>query len=157
MEPWCTRKTTHWQGKLAKSLEIELPPDAPPGYEPPDFQANEPAAEPDQLSEATPQPEAKIEVEDFSAAGQDADDFALDPVSGSDAEDSAAQETTPEQEPSSESAPAADASDSEATENAEPTSHADSPVAAAEPSEEPSASEESIEPSDAADASARRG
>ncbi len=69
--------------KLAAALEIELPPDAPPGYVTPDFTAHEPAAEPDQLSEAQPKSETKIDVEDFSSAGEKAHEFAVDAVTDS--------------------------------------------------------------------------
>lgn len=83
--------------KLAASLEIELPPDAPPGYVPPDFSVQEPAAEPDRLSEAEPSPESKIEVEDFSSAGENAAEFAVDAGDANEGETSSSETDSPEQ------------------------------------------------------------
>ncbi|MFK8114264.1 MAG: S1 RNA-binding domain-containing protein [Rubripirellula sp.] len=61
--------------KLAKSLDIELPPNAPPGYTAPDFSAE--PTEPTRLTEAQAEPEKPI-VEDFTAAGQQASEFAVE-------------------------------------------------------------------------------
>ncbi len=62
--------------KLARSLEVELPPAAPPGYQPPTFETeSEPATEP-ALSES-PASDEKPEVEDVTAAVENKSDDAF--------------------------------------------------------------------------------
>ncbi|MDG2222470.1 MAG: S1 RNA-binding domain-containing protein [Rubripirellula sp.] len=63
--------------KLAATLEIELPPAAPPSYEAPDYSQLTEPVDPTKLAErqTTPQP---APVEDFSAAGENAAEFAID-------------------------------------------------------------------------------
>ncbi len=137
--------------KLATALEIELPPDAPPGYVSPDFTAHEPPAEPDQLSEAEPRTETKIEVEDFSSAGDKAADFSVDattdepPQTVSEAASEESIQTRPAAEPE---APEASSAEASAPEPAEPV--ATEPEASGESAGQ--ASEENLlEPSDSAD------
>ena len=60
--------------KLAKSLEIELPPDSPPGYDPPSFEAESKPAEPAALTESVTD-EEPTKVEEFTTAGEQAPDF----------------------------------------------------------------------------------
>jgi transcriptional accessory protein Tex/SPT6 len=78
--------------KLASALGVELPPDVPPGYSPPDFsEPVEPTTA--QLVEASTEPE-KAAVEDFTAAGESAPEFAVDSdtaASGSEASTSQTQ------------------------------------------------------------------
>ncbi len=62
--------------KLAKSLEIELPPNAPPGYQPKPFDADTDPTVPARLSEveAAAKP---IPVRDFTSAASDTAEFQL--------------------------------------------------------------------------------
>ncbi len=62
--------------KLAKALEIELPPSAPQGYQPPDYSVVTETTE-TKLAEATAEPE-KSEVEDFSSATSDVPEFQVE-------------------------------------------------------------------------------
>jgi predicted RNA-binding protein with RPS1 domain len=60
--------------KLAKSLEIELPPNSPPGYSPPKFDTESEPSKPAQLTEVESQPQPPA-VEDFSSAENEAPEF----------------------------------------------------------------------------------
>ena len=60
--------------KLASTLEIELPPDSPPGYRPPNFAAEPESTEATKLVEMKAEPE-KMKVEDFSSAGDKVPEF----------------------------------------------------------------------------------
>ena len=67
--------------KLASALEIELPPKAPPGYEPPDFSEPTDTAAEAPIAEA-PSESKPIPVEDFSNAGDRAREFSVDEATG---------------------------------------------------------------------------
>ena len=92
--------------KLANALDLELPPDFPPGYVSPDFTIEpEPAAA--KLVEATAEPE-KSPVEDFSAAAESAPEFQVD-------QETASSSDGPQSSEADEQTPAAEA-DAESTE-----------------------------------------
>ncbi|MGI9472529.1 MAG: S1 RNA-binding domain-containing protein [Rubripirellula sp.] len=61
---------------LASALGIELPPEVPPGYEPPDFTVESEPKTP-QLAETPAEPE-KTAVEDFTSAGESSPEFAVE-------------------------------------------------------------------------------
>ncbi|MEO1526256.1 MAG: S1 RNA-binding domain-containing protein [Planctomycetota bacterium] len=122
--------------KLAKALEIELPPDCPPGYEAPDYNAvveGEPKLV-DATTPADPTP-----VEDFDRAGEKAGEFALPPAEnelpaentsetdgGEASAESAGDAETPVEAASDSETPVQAASDSEAAnadDAANPTSN----------------------------------
>ncbi len=63
--------------KLANSLQIELPPNAPPGHQPQPFDADSDASTPTGLS-AVEVPVKPIPVEDFSSQENEPAEFALD-------------------------------------------------------------------------------
>ena len=86
--------------KLAKTLEVELPPASPQGYQPPDYSVEpEPAAT--KLAETAPAPET-TEVEDFSAAAETAPDFKVGDESIAKAESSEESSESAEAQPESE-------------------------------------------------------
>ncbi|MEM9753913.1 MAG: S1 RNA-binding domain-containing protein, partial [Planctomycetota bacterium] len=62
--------------RLAKVLEIEMPPEAPPGYELPDYTVPDATAKDVELVDSTPPPE-KPAVEDFTQSAVDSADFKL--------------------------------------------------------------------------------
>ncbi len=80
--------------KLMKTLEIELPPNAPPGYNPPSFDAEPELIEPARLSEVEKESQP-IPVENFDVAQQEAADFQVgDTESPVAVDDSETAETT---------------------------------------------------------------
>jgi protein Tex len=112
--------------KLANALGIGLPPACPPGYSAPDFSVE--PVEPAQLVEAQAAP-AKPVVEDFTAAGERASEFALDPISAPEAE--AAPEPTADETPAPEASEDVESANVEAT--AELSAPAEVPSDAAVP------------------------
>lgn len=114
--------------RLATALEIELPPDAPPGYRSPEFSADTRPAEPKGLSEVEQDTE-RAEVKDFSSAGDQAPEFAVD----------SATEETAEIGPPSETTEAHADADSQRPEPSEMT-------AAADPSQQPEQTTEADTP-----------
>lgn len=76
--------------KLAKALEIELPPDSPPGYEPLDLNESDASSVAAKgLAEATPEP-SQPAVEEFTTTGADETSFAVDLVNASNETDPSA-------------------------------------------------------------------
>jgi uncharacterized protein len=106
--------------KLASSLQIELPPPAPPGYTAPDFSvAEQPSTE---LAE-TEKPSDKPEVEEFTGAGQQAREFDVDTAPPSDHTDAAAAVDAAAEDPA-----AADASPTEQEQQAAEQEQATDPT-----------------------------
>ena len=132
--------------KLAANLEIELPPNEPPGYQKPDFSSEKTTPEPAALVETETEAK-KAEVEDFTSAGEKASEFALDGVT-----DESAETATPESTPgetSDGSKPETDQPEASADSEAATEPEADAETASTEePSEQaPAEPESSDEPS----------
>jgi transcriptional accessory protein Tex/SPT6 len=137
--------------KLAKSLQIELPPPAPPGYQPPQFESE---AETGQtvavgLSESE-RKSVPIEVKDFSSAGENAPEFQLAtdaPAAGAaetaDPADGSAQASNPEASNPEASNPEAEvAAHAETDSEPEQTAPADSETATVASASAPSGEED---------------
>jgi transcriptional accessory protein Tex/SPT6 len=136
--------------KLAKSLEIELPPSTPPGYKPPTFESDdEPQSAKPALSESL-QPDDKPEVEDVTAAvEQKPDDSFGENVDAGQAEPESAEAETAKPDSSADTQQLSGSDSGEAVENAEPAAAAESDPAVDAPVPSPAAASET-----AADASA---
>lgn len=119
--------------KLASALEIELPPQNPPGYVAPDFSAPEDPTQQQQISEAPP--EEAPAVEDFSNAAEQVNEFTLDEQGSS----------TDQEAPSTEEPKSSDAEDQQETSSQEESAVESSPESEVDQSSvtEESAAEES--------------
>jgi uncharacterized protein len=117
--------------KLATALDIELPPNAPPGYVAPDYSQPTAAEEPGKLVEVKIE-KAPAPVEDFSVAGEKAREFALEqsePAQASEPDEAAQDETTEDGVPDLVSTETeSNASGSSETESLEATAAADPAV-----------------------------
>ncbi|MEM8668273.1 MAG: Tex-like N-terminal domain-containing protein [Planctomycetota bacterium] len=140
--------------KLASTLEIELPPDTPPGYEPPDYSQPVEPVDPSKLVESPVEAQTAT-VEDFSSAGESAAEFVVEaaateapPSASAETADAAAQADAGEASetadtPAEEAAPEAtgESATSESTESPESVS-TESETSAPEPAAtEPAATE----------------
>lgn len=96
--------------KLATSLEIELPPSSPPGYQAPNYEKRAETAEP-KLVDVTPAKQP-APVEDFDHAGEKAGEFAI--ADSLQADESAESVETAVEKPAEASADQADAGPTEA-------------------------------------------
>ncbi|MEC7680873.1 MAG: Tex-like N-terminal domain-containing protein [Planctomycetota bacterium] len=126
--------------KLASALEIELPPQNPPGYVAPDFSAPEDPTQQQQISEAPP--EEAPAVEDFSNAAEQVNEFTLDEQgSSTDQEAPSTEETSSDAEDQQETS-----SQEESAVESSPETEVDQSSVAEESAAEESAAEESESP-----------
>jgi predicted RNA-binding protein with RPS1 domain len=133
--------------KLAKTLGVELPPPAPPGYEPPDYSSASSAAASEIRPVEVVQKEEKPKVEEFSNSGEKSPEFAIDDVPQAEKAEAEAATATSESE-------TAETKNAE-TENAQQPTTAElatEPSAAVAQTDAADNAESSAEPSDEPDA-----
>jgi protein Tex len=118
--------------KLAKSLELQLPPATPPGYVAPDYSQPSPSSDVKPIEVVT-KSETRS-VEDFTASGEKSPEFAIPDDAVGESNEAAAAETTTETTAETTTEPSGDAAAAEDT---------DSPVASDAAAEAPAAGEES--------------
>ena len=143
--------------KLAGSLEIELPPEAPPGYTLPDYSVASPAApasgKADVALKDAPKPDAGVSVEDFTVSQKPEQDFKVgesdDAASASGVAGASEDAEASEDAGSTTSNLDAAESDPTATASSEPTA---GETSTSEPAAEPSETDSQDQSAESADA-----
>ena len=132
--------------KLAKSLEIELPPATPPGYKPPTFESDDEPKPAERALSESPQPDDKPEVEDVTAAVEQKtdDSFGENVDALQQAEPAAAESETAKSDSSADTQQLSGNEASESVEQAEPATAAASEPAADAPAQSPTAESETV-------------
>jgi len=121
--------------KLAGALEIPLPPPAPPGYQPPQWDVEPEPAAPVSLTESEQPAQQPLAVEEFTTAGEHAPEFRAESAEQADSPEPS--DPAPGQPESSDSADTADTAEQPAaanqSEQTDPTDQA--PSAGSNPAE----------------------